>query len=194
MTLSKSYPGGVPFKFTDMYDFRQRMPKLALGDSKMMTSKGDAILLLDCTDDDDYARIIDLYMRISNVVVILVSSKEGEWSSLTQNQSRKRALEYVKRVPGNTPIIIVYSRVDLLGKDDEDPTTTTDGDCFDDSRIVARIKVSSKTTTGISELKEAIEKAIYRKRSQKRIHSVQSDDQSMHSTLRSDRQCDGFET
>ena len=161
MTLSKSYPGGVPFKFTDMYDFRQRMPKLALGDSKMMTSKGDAILLLDCTDDDDYARIIDLYMRISNVVVILVSSKEGEWSSLTQNQSRKRALEYVKRVPGNTPIIIVYSRVDLLGKDDEDPTTTTDGDCFDDSRIVARIKVSSKTTTGISELKEAIEKVIY---------------------------------
>ena len=115
MTLSKSYPGGVPFKFTDMYDFRERMPK-AWGGSKMMTSKGDAILLLDCTDDDHYARIIDLHMRISSVVVILVSSKEGEWSSLTQNQSRKRALEYVKRVPGNTPIVIVYSRVDLLGK------------------------------------------------------------------------------
>ena len=57
------------------------------------------------------------------------------------------------------PIIIVYSRVDLVGKDDKDPSTL-DG-CFDTGNFRAKIKVSSKAKTGISELKEAIEEAIF---------------------------------
>ena len=149
--LSKS-PRSIPFD-ADYHDFKDCVPRVEEG--KIVTSKGDEITLADSQDAEDYVRIVDMSMNKSDVVVILVSSKKAGFSSVTQDESRKRALDYVKRVDSTIPIIIVYSRVDLVGKDD------TGGACFDDSRIVAKIKVSSKAKTGISELKEAIEKAIY---------------------------------
>ena len=68
---------------------------------------------MDSRDDEGYEKLIDeCVLGNSKVAVILVSSKKAAYNDTTQDASRKRALEYVKRVPKNTPIIIVYSRVD----------------------------------------------------------------------------------
>lgn len=155
LTLSgSSKAGSIPFD-ADYHAFKDCVKSVEEGEMK--TSKGDSITLADSRDEDDYQKLVDASMSSSRAVVILVSSKKAGFSNLEPDESYKRALEYMKRVPGKIPIIIVYSRADLLGKDDVDPSMKK----TDDDRIVRTIKLSSKTRSGIADLKEAIEKVVY---------------------------------
>ena len=155
LTLSgSSKAGSIPFD-ADYHAFKDCVKSVEEGEMK--TSKGDSITLADSRDEDDYQKLVDASMSSSRAVVILVSSKKAGFSTLEPDESYKRALEYMKRVPGKIPIIIVYSRADLLGKDDVDPSMKK----TDDDRIVRTIKLSSKTRSGIADLKEAIEKVVY---------------------------------
>ena len=155
LTLSgSSKAGSIPFD-ADYHAFKDCVKSVEEGEMK--TSKGDSITLADSRDEDDYQKLVDASMSSSRAVVILVSSKKAGFSNLEPDESYKRALEYMKRVPGKIPIIIVYSRADLLGKDDVDPSMKK----TDDDRIVRTIKLSSKTRSGIADIKEAIEKVVY---------------------------------